>query len=183
LSADEVRDAITALTTADLIRLKKVGTLYAVGVGVEGMEVLNEAVRRALDGTRKCPRDVSMTVFLVNVMRSMASSGRTKAKEEPIMESMSSTLDAGPALLEPASEKRNVEELRLAREEAQGRLQALEELFLDDEDAQLVLMGDLDDMSADEIRALGGWDEQSYATIRRRIRRKIGTRYPQGWAQ
>ena len=183
LSTDEVREAITALTTADLIRLKRVGALYAVGVGVEGPEVLNEAVRRALDGTRNCPRDVPMPVFLVNVMRSMASSERTKAKEEPIMESMSSTLDAGPAVLELPSERRNVEEMRLAREDAEGRLRALEELFLDDDDAQLVLMGHIDEMSADEIRALGGWDEQAYATIRRRIRRKIAARYPQGWVQ
>lgn len=183
LSTDEVREAITALTTADLIRLKRVGALYAVGIGVEGLEVLNDAVRRALDGTRNCPRDVPMPVFLVNVMRSMASSERTKAKEEPIMESMSSTLDAGPAVLEPPSESRNVEEMRLAREDAEGRLQALEALFLDDDDAQLVLMGDVDEMSADEIRALGGWDEQAYATIRRRIRRKIAARYPQGWVQ
>ena len=183
LSTDEVREAITALATADLIRLKRVGALYAVGIGVEGMEALNEAVRRALDGTRKCPRDVPMTVFLANVMRSMASSERTKAKEEPIMESMSSALDDGPAVWEPPSENRNAEEMRLAREDAESRLRALEEIFLNDEDAQLVLMGDFDEMAADEIRALGAWDEQTYATIRRRIRRKIAARYPQGWVQ
>lgn len=183
LSTDEVREAIAALTTADLIRLKRVGAAYAVGIGVEGMEVLNEAVRRTLDGTRNCPSDVPMTVFLVNVMRSMASSGRAKAKEEPMMESMSSTLDDGPAVLEPPSERRNVEEMRLAREDAEGRLRALEDIFRDDDDAQLVLMGDVDEMSADEIRALGAWDEQAYATIRRRIRRKIAARYPQGWVQ
>lgn len=183
LSIDEVREAIAALTTADLIRLKRVGALYAVGVGVEGLEVLNEAVRRTLDGTRNCPGDVPMTVFLVNVMRSMASSERAKAKEEPMMESMSSTLDDGPAVLEPPSQRRNVEEMRLAREDAEGRLRALEDIFRDDDDAQLVLMGDVDEMSTDEIRALGGWDEQAYATIRRRIRRKIAARYPQGWVQ
>jgi DNA-directed RNA polymerase specialized sigma24 family protein len=183
LSIDEAREAIAALTTADLIRLKKVGALYAVGVGVDGLEVLNEAVRRALDGTRNCPGDVPMTVFLVNVMRSMASSERAKAKEEPMMESMSSTLDDGPAVLEPPSPTRNVEEMRLAREDAEGRLRALEDIFRDDDDAQLVLMGDVDEMSADEIRALGCWDEQAYATIRRRIRRKIAARYPQGWVQ
>lgn len=183
LSTDEVRDAIAALTTAELIRLQKVGAIYAVGVGVEGLDVVNEAVSRALDGTRTCPRDAPVLIFLINAMRSMASSERTKAKEEPVMESMSSTLDDGPAILEPLAEGRNVEDLRLAREDAEARLKALEEIFVDDDDAQLVVMGDLDGLDADEIQTLGGWSAQAYATIRRRVRRKITARYPRGWVQ
>lgn len=183
LDIDALRKAIAALTSTELIRLQRVATIYAVGVGVEGLDMLNEAVSRALSGTRTCPKDVPVAVFLINVMRSMASSERTKAKEEPVMVSMSSTLDDGPAVLEPPSERLNVEESLLARGDIKERLRALEALFSNDDDAQLVLMGDLDGMGANEVRSLGGWSEQAYATIRRRIRRKITATFPIGWGQ
>ncbi len=78
---------------------------------------------------------------------------------------------------------RDAEEAVLAREDAERRLKALEKLFADDEDAQLVLMGDLDEMPPADIRAMNGWSEQDYASVRRRMRRKLSAAYPDGWVQ
>lgn len=183
LTAQEVQDALTALTAADLLRLERAAVIYTVGIGVEARDVVNEAIRRALDGTRKCPRDLPLLNFLVGAMRSMAWAARASEKEEPMIESMSSTLDDGQVVIEPRATDRNAEETLLAHEDSRARLKALEGLFHDDEDAQLVLMGDLEDMNAGEIRALCDWDEAAFATIRRRMRRRINVAFPKGWVQ
>ncbi len=183
LTAQEVQDALAALTAADLLRLERAAVTYAVGIGVEARDVVNEAIRKALDGTRKCPKDLPLVNFLIGAMRSMAWAARKGRKEEPVIESMSSTLDDGPVFIEPRADDRNAEETLLAREDSQARLKALEGLFHDDEDAQLVLMGDLEEMDASEIRSLGDWDEAAFATIRRRMRRRINVAFPKGWVQ
>lgn len=181
LDIDEVREAVAALTIADLLRLQRIGAAYGVSIGVEGMDLVNEAISRALSGARACPKDVSFVVFLKNAMRSMASSERAKVKEEPMLESMTVGLDDRPAVLDRQSSGPNAEETVLAREDAEGRLKALEDLFGDDEEAQLVLMGDLEEMPAADIRAMNGWSEQHYASVRRRMRRKLTGAYPNGW--
>lgn len=183
LDIDEVRDAVAALTAADILRLQRIGAAYGVSIGVEGMDMVNEAISRALGGVRACPRDVPFVVFLRNAMRSIASSERAKVKEEPMLKSMTVGLDDRPAVLDRPSIGRNAEETALAREDAEGRLKALETLFADDEDAQFVLMADLDEMPAGDIRAMNGWSEQDYASVRRRMRRKLSAAYPNGWVQ
>ena len=181
LEIDEVRHAVGALTTADLLRLQRIGAAYGVSIGVEGMDLVNEAISRALSGARACPRDVPFVVFLKNAMRSVASSERAKVREEPMLERMTVGLDDRPAVLDQPSGGRNGEETVLAREYAEGRLKALEKLFADDEDAQFVLMGDLDEIPAIDIRAMNGWTEQDYASVRRRMRRKLSAAYAHGW--
>ncbi len=103
LDIDEVRDAVAALTTADLLRLQRIGAIYGASIGVEGMDLVNEAISRALSGVRGCPRDVSFVVFLRNAMRSIASSERAKVKEEPMLESMTVGLDDRPAVIDRPS--------------------------------------------------------------------------------
>ncbi|WP_158918698.1 hypothetical protein [Caulobacter sp. S45] len=181
LDIEEVRDAVAALTTADRLRLQRIGATYGVSVGLEGMDLVNEAISRALSGARACPKDVPLIIFLRNVMRSIASSERAKVMEEPMLESITHGLDDRSAVLDRPSSGRNAEERVLAQEDAAGRLKALEQLFVDDEDAQLVLMGDLDEMPAADIRAMNSWSEQDYASVRRRMRRKLSVAYPNGW--
>lgn len=183
LDIDEVRDAISALTAADILRLQRVGSAYGFGIGADGMDLVNEAISRTLSGVRACPRDVPFVVFLSNAMRSIASSERAKVKEEPMLERMTVGLEDRPAVFDQPSVGRNAEETVLAREDAEARLKTLEQLFADDEEAQLVLMGDLDEMPAADIRAISGWSEQDYASVRRRMRRKLSVAYPDGWAQ
>ena len=183
LTAEEVAQAIGELTKAELNRLSRIAGHYAVGVGVEAQDVVNEAARRALDGTRACPRGVSLVTFLVNTMRSIAHAERIKLKEAPVNVSLSSPAEEDGATPDAADGARGAEDLLVAKEDAAARLAALDGLFAGDDDAQLVVMGLLDDLTADEIRSLGEWDEQGYATVRRRMRRKIERRYPQGWTR
>ncbi len=57
------------------------------------------------------------------------------------------------------------------------------DLFDEDEDALKVLLGLFDTQSAEEVRETWGMDEKAFATIRRRIRRKIDKAFPGGWQQ
>lgn len=88
LDIDQARDAVAALTATDLLRLQRAGAIYGVSIGVDGMDLVNEAISRALGGVRACPTDVPFVVFLRNAMRSIASSERARIKEEPMLESM-----------------------------------------------------------------------------------------------
>jgi RNA polymerase sigma-70 factor (ECF subfamily) len=72
-STDAVARALRALTPDDLLRLKRVAQLRArMAPGLDWEELLNEALVRALDGTRAWPPDVPLIAFLAGIMRSLA---------------------------------------------------------------------------------------------------------------
>jgi len=70
-STEAVARALAALTSADLLRLKRLAQLRArLLPGLEWDELLNEAVLRALDGSRQWPEGVPLLAFLAGIMRS-----------------------------------------------------------------------------------------------------------------
>src|SRR5215469_3589980 len=74
-STEAVARALAALTSSDLLRLKRVAQLRArLLPGLEWDELLNEAVLRALDGSRRWPEGVPLLVFLAGIMRSLVDS-------------------------------------------------------------------------------------------------------------
>jgi RNA polymerase sigma-70 factor (ECF subfamily) len=71
-ATEAVARALHALTPGDLVRLKRIAQLRARAVpGLEWEELLNEALLRALDGSRVWPAEVSLLAFLAGVMRSL----------------------------------------------------------------------------------------------------------------
>lgn len=54
-------------------------------------------------------------------------------------------------------------------------------LFDDDPDAQVIVEGDMDDWSAEELRAYTGLSQTAYDSKRRLIRRRLNKAYPGGW--
>jgi DNA-directed RNA polymerase specialized sigma24 family protein len=71
-STEAVAQALAALTSADLVRLKRLAQLRArLLPGVEWDELLNEALLRALDGSRQWPVGVPLLAFLAGIMRSL----------------------------------------------------------------------------------------------------------------
>ena len=74
-STEAVARALAALSSSDLLRLKRVAQLRArLLPGLEWDELLNEAVLRALDGARRWPEGVPLLVFLAGIMRSLVDS-------------------------------------------------------------------------------------------------------------
>ncbi|MBS0411140.1 MAG: hypothetical protein JSR86_14570 [Proteobacteria bacterium] len=166
------------MSTAAKVRLQRAAQHFAAVCKWEWRDLYQEAVRRCLD-TRQFPRDVDPVVFIVNVMRSIASAERTRRDKRPEIEFVD---DLGAIEVVYATEAAsNAEDLQLEAEESAARIKALEDLFADDEELQMVMMGMSDEMTASELRALGGWSEQQYATIKRRMRRRLNARFGAGW--
>lgn len=79
-SADAVRDAIVSLDIADQIRLKKIAQGRALGLAhADWRDLLQEAVARALSGSRRWPHHVPIVAFIAETMRSIASEWRDRA--------------------------------------------------------------------------------------------------------
>lgn len=179
LSPDELREAFR-LTAVERAKLVKAARHLADGSDYESDELLSEAIVRALDGTRSCPRDIEPMAFLYNAMKSIASAAWEARSLRPRIASIDApgAENVAAAMRAPG---RSAEDQLLAEEDMTKRVEALTLLFDADPDALCVVMGDLDDLAADEIRDLCGLDTAAYPTVRRRIRRTIERQYPRGW--
>jgi hypothetical protein len=83
LSRDEIEQAIRSLATAGWIRLRKVANAYCRGRALDSEELLQEAITRALDGSRTCPAGVDVVRFLAEAMRSIASDTMEALQRQP----------------------------------------------------------------------------------------------------
>ena len=84
-STEAVARALAALTSSDLLRLKRLAQLRArLLPGLEWDELLNEAVLRALDGSRRWPDGVPLLAFLAGIMRSLVDSRASNARSATV---------------------------------------------------------------------------------------------------
>ena len=73
-STETVARALAALTPSDLVRLKRLAQLRAhLLPGLEWEELLNEALMRALDGSRRWPEGVPLLSFIAGIAGIMRS--------------------------------------------------------------------------------------------------------------
>jgi RNA polymerase sigma-70 factor (ECF subfamily) len=163
--AGRVGEAIEALGTADLLRLKRVAQFRARSLpGVEWADLLQEAMIRALAGDRHWPPGITFVAFLAGVMRSLAEElwrqHRARRRLLPL---------TAPEAVRTPDETRDIERELHARH----CLAAIEGLFALDQDALAVIRGLADGLAAAEIQARTGMDATRYATTRRRIRRTL----------
>lgn len=71
-STETVARALATLTPSDLVRLKRLAQLRArLLPGLEWDKLLNEALLRALDGSRRWPEGVPLLAFIAGIMRSL----------------------------------------------------------------------------------------------------------------
>ena len=180
LSRDEIEQAIRSLATAGWIRLRKVANAYCRGRALDPEELLQEAITRALDGSRTCPAGVDVVRFLAEAMRSIASDTMEALQRqpeflaEPLIDERGNPLDIPDPL--PTTESRLVD-LREAKRIATAVLA----LFEDDETAAILVMGMMDDMDGEELRELTGLNKTAFASKRRLVRRRIDQAFPRGW--
>src|ERR1700740_2176786 len=74
-STEAIARALAALTASDLVRLKRLAQLRArLPPDLEWEELLNGAVLRALEGSRRWPEGVPLLAFLAGIMRSLVDS-------------------------------------------------------------------------------------------------------------
>lgn len=177
-TSEEVGQLIVSLPTTDQVRLERAAMHLAGMTSWEWRDLYQETVRRCLD-TRNFPRDVKPVVVIINVMRSVASAEWKRRKSLPDVVAVGDLAELATDSLEL---ELNAEDHQLAAEDYAARIKMLEELVADDEEAQMVLMGLFDGLEPGDIRDIGGWTETQYATIRRRLRRRINARIGGGWS-
>ena len=177
LDGKEFAAAIKALKPSELLRLREKAIYRAWGSGMEGDDLFQEAIVRTLEEEgRKCPCDVPVPVYLDNAMRSIADGERAKyAREAPAGVGQ---CDEGP--LAAASDPAPLpSEAALARIELAEVIDSIQQIFKKDLQAQAVIMGDVEGWSADEVKDLGGMDDNQYLAARKRVRRGLARKFGQ----
>jgi RNA polymerase sigma factor (sigma-70 family) len=165
LSAAELSDALRQLSEADLIRLYKIAGWYIGGTSMQIDDLVHEAIVRAMEGTRRCPRDLHIITFLFKTMESIASAEREKYDTKAVQ---------NPKDPEDLPDKASTPELQVI--DMEERQEHIEALLGNDQEALMVLMRINDGYGPEEICEICEIDKTRYATIRRRIRRAIERR-------
>jgi len=196
---EELSEAIRHLTDDDLRRLKRRGDQLAFGTRyANGLELLGEAVARALIGASGSPRErlkgrvwrlgVNVAAFLMMTMKGIASDSRGSlpVRIERRMEAL--TGDDGEesaAMRELAPWHSSVEEELVEREESEARLRRvdadarlIEHHFNHDEEVRAILEGEKADWSARRVRTESGMTQRAYDTARTRLRRGVDKLMP-----
>jgi hypothetical protein len=65
--------------------------------------------------------------------------------------------------------------------ESAGIREAIIKLFDDDQDAQIIVEGMMEDMDGEDLRELTDLDKKEFASKRRLVRRRIDKAFPEGW--
>ena len=185
LSTGELRTAFESFSKVEILRLKKAARFFGFRCRTDGDELLDEAFERALSGRRKCKRELDPVVFLVGVIRSVTSEINKSRERDPLYMAMTESSSLTQDLLAgiPSDEGSPAEALVVKenQDHAERTVARVEEVFADDDEAQLILMGTMDELTAEEIREIGGMDMTTYASARRRMKRKLSKEFPDGW--
>ena len=180
LTRDELRAEIESFDSATQLRLERAAARLSDGRGIEADDLLHDAVVKSLNGDRVCPQEVPVAIFLYNVMKSLASSALKKKRRSKPDENSDVSND-GMKESNPDSHQESAEDTVLSTEAANLLINDMIDLFAEDDDAQLVLMGLCQEMTREEIMADCNLSNTDYNSVRRRIRRKLNEEYPKGW--
>jgi RNA polymerase sigma-70 factor (ECF subfamily) len=158
------------VTESDLLRLKVLARLHARGLPPEiaWTDLLQEAIARVLDGSRRQPAGLAIVPFLSGVMRSIKAEHWRRARREARQL---------PKLLADTPTP-NPESSLIAFQE----LTAIDRLFADDIPARNVITGLAEGRSPEEICSNNHLSKTDYDSTRKRIRRVLlreGLRTPQ----
>jgi len=177
-----VAAALAALPDADLLRLKRFAELRSLRLPLlNWSDLLNEAIARALDGSRLWPADVDFMVFMLQSIRSIASEQWRRVQRIPV------TREADLAPADPTSAERasldevGRNELNPQREVlAERALSDVMTLFRADKQATAILEGLAEGDSPRGIQHRAGMTPIQYASAQRRIRRALARAFPDG---
>lgn len=199
-SEDEIRAAIEALTDDELMRLDKAGRACIPGSDFQDAdEVMNEAVRRAIEGCgkktgRHWPIErVDFVAFLIMTMRGLASDSRDSelmAKTDHFAAgddgSGSWTLDrlghrtAGVEQRLIDDEDEAEEDARVTKRQATASADAdrIDKHFAGDQEVAWLVMCLREEKAPSKARIAAGLTQTQYETIRKRMRRGLEKLFP-----
>jgi DNA-directed RNA polymerase specialized sigma24 family protein len=169
LEPSEIERRIAALTIADCLRLETAGRIYASGTGWSPADLLQEAILAALE-RRRWRADLSTTVFLIGVMRSLASTKR-KTQRLNALDRALATEGAEEGLAHTASDS-SPEDAVAQDQDAEAFMNSLTKLFADDAQVQRVILGRATGEPPTETKAALGLNQSEYETVCRRLVRR-----------
>jgi DNA-directed RNA polymerase specialized sigma24 family protein len=181
-SRDETESAMLAFTADDQLRLRKVSWYYASRHAIEAEDLLQEAIARALDGSRKCPVNVSVVKFLAEAMRSIAHGETEKLENQVVTISLIKSDGPEDDALDLSDPSPSIEDKMIEEENAANFHDSILSLFEEGTPARDMVGGMMDDWSAEELREVMGLDKTAYASMRKLIRRRLNKAYPRGWS-
>jgi DNA-directed RNA polymerase specialized sigma24 family protein len=150
---------------------KLAGSLQQFALGIEGADLLQEAIVATLNGQRHCPEDVSVFVYLLNTMRSIASNWSMRRKPFPIgvheWNEKGEYVSIVPPYWSPSYEP-NQESIVCADQ----LLGALQDTFVHDPIATQVLDTMLDGCMEEEAQRLLGLTSKEYEAAKKRVKRR-----------
>jgi hypothetical protein len=174
LRPDEIGPAFEALSPDDKQKLHAIEAIRRRGTGFGKGELLREAIYRALDGDRQCPREVPIIVFLAMTMKSIASHAREQGKRLVTV--------ADPP--EPAQTDSSDPPLAPSPEGDAIVASVLRDIYAhleNDEEATLVVMGWAEELRGKALRDETGLDQAGLDYAAKRIRAVARQLYPDGW--
>jgi DNA-directed RNA polymerase specialized sigma24 family protein len=128
-------------------------------------DVLHEAITRALDGSRKWPRDMPILAFLSGIMRSICDDQWRRARREiEVLVRAEDLVDLCGPVISPSPE-------RVVN--AAQSLAAINRLFASDPLALKIIAGLAEGLTPAEVCKLHGMSERQYRTTRKRMRRAL----------
>lgn len=163
--------ALKLVSEKDLLRLKAIARLHARGLPpeIDWSDLLQEAFTRLLDGSRKCPEDVPIAVFLAGVMRSIKADHWRRARRARLPQ-MRTEVDLGDDPEGEAGDPSPDPERSLI---AMQQLAEIDRLFAGDPRALQVIEGLFEGWSPEQIRATYDMSKTEYDSTRRRMRRTL----------
>lgn len=197
---EEVAAAVAALRPDELLRLKRRAQLQILGTEyTDPMELLNEAVRRAMVATdphkqddergRPWPLDrVSLTAFLSKSIDGIAdgardlfdrtATDRLEALAGEVRDVCAVLHDAGHFNTDVVEQAVELEEMQARQAAAKADADAIERHFASDQEVLAVIEGEKEEIMAREVQAMFGFDERTYDSARRRLRRGVDRLMP-----
>lgn len=168
LSVDEFKENLSSLTEDKWIKLGKSAEYLCMGLAIEGQDILNLAFCKALEGKRKCPRELPLEIFINGAMESLVDAYLKKRKRDPLhltvkMSEEDDCLDIDD--LQPTID--TPEEILKAKQ----TLEEIDQTIKDDE--AMVVMAQLDGYNPQQIQETVGLTPTQYASTLRAIRRKL----------
>ncbi|MHB1100529.1 MAG: sigma-70 RNA polymerase sigma factor region 4 domain-containing protein [Burkholderiales bacterium] len=178
-SRDEIDRAFHELSEGDLSRLRKIAGYYAWPRRLDAEELVQEALRRVLDGGRVWPNTIDFVRFLAGVMKSVSHGEIKRRMEQPVLVALVNH-GAAEQGVDPPDSVPNAEECLIAEGELAEMKKAVLDLFNDDPVAQVIVEGTMENLPAEELQNLTGLDPTAYASKRRLIRRRIDKKFFRG---
>ncbi len=179
-SIDEVREAIEAMTSAELLKLEKYARYRIRGLGRKAAgrdheDLMKEAITATLAGNRRWKREnISFLTHLMGAVRSISSHwGEKSAESEAYLESELIRDSTNGKSYSPfqdfSSDTPNPDRVMAARQ----KLKQIQTRFEKDADILQILDGLSEGLSGPEIQTSYQFSKKKYEAALRRLRRGI----------